>query len=312
MKIASFNINNINHRLTNLLDWLREAEPDIVCLQELKAANTEFPAEATRQAGYHAVYRGERSWNGVAILARWTPVVTRMDLPGDDGDRQCRHLEAAVNGVLVASIYAPDGNPQPGPKFDYKLSWLKRLDAHAAELFATGAPVVLAGDYNVVPTDVDIYPTKSWDDNATWFRMEISRDEVSGSRVAISALFNRARLPRQHHLGINSITNRNRLLTNGGRAATSVGRDLGTRGRRRRRKRRTSKLEEMCHEQEQYRPKDCIEAHAGRVKALAALLICSALASQISREAIPRVRRVGITVSPLDHAIGCSTTIRRG
>ena len=102
----------------------------------------------------------------MAILARWAPVVTRANLPGDDGDRQCRYLEAAVNGVLVASIYAPNGNPQPGPKFDSKLAWLKRLKAHAAELYATGAPVVLAGDYNVVPTDLDIYPTKSWDRNA--------------------------------------------------------------------------------------------------------------------------------------------------
>jgi exodeoxyribonuclease III len=166
MKIASFNINNINRRLKNLLDWLRESAPDIVCLQELKAADSEFPAEAIRQAGYHAVWRGKRSWNGVAILARWAPVVTRTDLPGDDGDRQCRYLEAAVNGVLVASIYAPNGNPQPGPKFDYKLAWLKRLHAHAAELYASGAPVVLAGDYNVVPTESDIYPTKSWDRNA--------------------------------------------------------------------------------------------------------------------------------------------------
>ena len=166
MKIASFNINNINRRLTNLLNWLREAEPDIVCLQELKASDSEFPAEAIRQAGYHAVCRGEARWNGVAILARWAPIVTRMDLPGDTADGQCRYLEAAVNGVLVASIYAPNGNPQPGPKFDYKLAWLKRLNAHAAELYATGAPVVLAGDYNVVPTDLDIYSTKSWDRNA--------------------------------------------------------------------------------------------------------------------------------------------------
>ena len=166
MKIASFNVNNINRRLTNLLNWLREAEPDIVCLQEIKAADTEFPTEAIRQAGYHAVCRGERRWNGVAILARWAPVVTRMDLPGDTPDGQCRYLEAAVNGVLVASIYAPNGNPQPGPKFDYKLAWLKRLSTHAAELYATGAPVVLAGDYNVVPTALDIYPTKSWDRNA--------------------------------------------------------------------------------------------------------------------------------------------------
>jgi exodeoxyribonuclease III len=166
MKISSFNINNINRRLSTLLSWLREAGPDIVCLQELKAADTEFPAEAIRQAGYHAVWRGEMRWNGVAILARWATVVTRMDLPGDASDRQCRYLEAAVNGVLVASIYAPNGNPQPGPKFEYKLAWLKRLNAHAAELYATGAPVVLAGDYNVVPTDLDIHPTKSWDRNA--------------------------------------------------------------------------------------------------------------------------------------------------
>ena len=166
MKIASFNVNNINSRLTNLLSWLREADPDIVCLQELKAADTEFPEEAILRAGYHAICHGERRWNGVAILARWAPVVTRIDLPGDDPGGQCRYLEAAVNGVLVASIYAPNGNPQPGPKFDYKLDWLKRLNAHAAELYATGAPVVLAGDYNVVPTDIDIYPTKSWDRDA--------------------------------------------------------------------------------------------------------------------------------------------------
>jgi exodeoxyribonuclease III len=166
MKIASFNINNINRRLANLLNWLREAEPDIVCLQEIKSADIEFPTGAIRQAGYHAVFRGESRWNGVAIRARWPPVVTRLDLPGGASDGQCRYLEAAVNGVLVASIYAPNGNPQPGPKFDYKLAWLKRLIAHAAQFYATGAPVVLAGDYNVVPTDLDIYPTKSWDRNA--------------------------------------------------------------------------------------------------------------------------------------------------
>ena len=166
MKIASFNINNINRRLTNLLNWLREAEPDIVCLQELKCGDAEFPAEAIRHAGYHAVCRGETRWNGVAIIAQWAPVVTRMNLPGDDTDRQCRYLEAAVNGVLLASIYAPNGNPQAGLEFDYKLAWLMRLNVHAAELYATGAPVVLAGDYNVVPTDLDIYPTKSWDRDA--------------------------------------------------------------------------------------------------------------------------------------------------
>ena len=122
MKIASFNINNLNRRLENLLSWLRQAEPDIACLQELKATDAEFPANVIRTAGYHAVWRGEKRWNGVAILSRWTPVVTRLDLPGDAADGQCRYLEAAINGVLVASIYAPNGNPQPGPKFDYKLA----------------------------------------------------------------------------------------------------------------------------------------------------------------------------------------------
>jgi exodeoxyribonuclease-3 len=167
MKIASFNINNIKRRLPNLLAWLREAEPDVVCLQELKAADAEFPQAAIERAGYGAVWRGQKTWNGVAILGRGsTPIVTCTALPGDASDTQSRYIEAAVNGVIVASIYAPNGNPRPGPKFDYKLAWLDRLAAHAAELYATGVPVVLAGDYNVVPTDQDIYPTKSWDDDA--------------------------------------------------------------------------------------------------------------------------------------------------
>jgi exodeoxyribonuclease-3 len=167
MKIASFNINNIKRRLPNLLEWLHEAAPDVVCLQELKAADEEFPVDAIRGAGFEAVWRGQKSWNGVAILGRGaTPIVTRTDLPGDPSDRQSRYIEAAVNGVIVASLYAPNGNPQPGPKFDYKLAWLDRLAAHAAELCAAGVPVVLAGDYNVVPTSRDIYPTTSWDDDA--------------------------------------------------------------------------------------------------------------------------------------------------
>ena len=166
MRIASFNINNINRRLPNLLEWLRETEPDVVSLQELKTTDAEFPAKAIHEAGYEAVWRGQKTWNGVAILARWTPVLTCYELPGDPTDIQSRYIEAAVNGVLVASLYAPNGNPQPGPKFTYKLAWLKRLAAHAAGLYATGAPVVLAGDYNVVPTDRDIYPTKSWGKDA--------------------------------------------------------------------------------------------------------------------------------------------------
>ncbi|MGH6886995.1 MAG: exodeoxyribonuclease III [Geminicoccales bacterium] len=163
MKIATFNINNVNRRLPNLLEWLRASEPDVVCLQELKATDASFPEAAIRDAGYGAAWRGQRSWNGVAILAKNAkPIVTRDELPGDSDDTQSRYIEAAVNGVLIGCIYLPNGNPQPGPKFDYKLAWLERLIAHAAELYAMGVPAVLAGDYNVVPTDQDIYPTKSW------------------------------------------------------------------------------------------------------------------------------------------------------
>src|SRR5918992_2041718 len=167
MKIATFNVNDINRRLPNLLEWLQAAEPDVACLQELKATDAGFPAAAIRDAGYGAVWRGQRSWNGVAILAKGAePILIRDDLPGDPTDTQSRYIEAAVKGMLVACIYLPNGNPQPGPKFDYKLAWLERLIAHAAELYATRLPVVLAGDYNVVPTDADIYSTTSYADDA--------------------------------------------------------------------------------------------------------------------------------------------------
>jgi exodeoxyribonuclease-3 len=167
MKIATFNINNANKRLANLAAWLRQARPDVACLQELKATDSEFPIAAIKKAGYDAVWRGEKSWNGVAILGRnGEPVLTRTGLPGDLADTQSRYIEAAVNGVLIATLYAPNGNPQPGRKFKYKLAWMKRLLAHAAELYALDAPVVLAGDFNVVPTDADIYPTKSYANNA--------------------------------------------------------------------------------------------------------------------------------------------------
>jgi len=167
LKIATFNINNINKRLANLIAWLAKAQPDVVCLQELKAEQRAFPASALRDAGYRGVWVGERSWNGVAILARdCDPVLTRSSLPGNPEDRQARYVEAAVNGVLITSIYLPNGNPQPGPKFDYKLAWFERLTAHAAGLMKAGVPVVLAGDYNVVPTVQDIYPTRSLDNNA--------------------------------------------------------------------------------------------------------------------------------------------------
>ncbi len=167
MKIATFNINNINKRLENMLSWLSEARPDVVCLQELKAEQGAFPIESLRSVGYEAVWQGERSWNGVAILALdREPVLTRTSLPGNPDDGQARYIEAAVNGILIASIYLPNGNPQPGPKFKYKLAWLERLISHAADLLMAGVPVILAGDYNVVPTEQDIYPTRSLDNNA--------------------------------------------------------------------------------------------------------------------------------------------------
>jgi exodeoxyribonuclease-3 len=165
--IATFNINNVNKRLSNLLSWLAHAVPDVVCLQELKSTDDDFPVAAIRDAGYSAVWRGQKTWNGVAILARGAePVLTRTELPGDPSDRQSRYIEAAVQGILIGCVYLPNGNPQPGPKFDYKLDWFERLIAHAAELRAANIPVVLAGDYNVVPTDEDIYPTKSWSQDA--------------------------------------------------------------------------------------------------------------------------------------------------
>ena len=167
MKIATFNINNVKRRLPNLLRWLRAAKPDIVCLQELKCLDAEFPAQPIERAGYGAVWRGEKAWNGVAILARRVePVLTRTALPGDRDDHEARYIEAAVNGILVASLYLPNGNPQPGPKFDYKLDWFRRLKLHARKLLKQDLTVVLAGDYNVAPTERDIYPTRSWDKDA--------------------------------------------------------------------------------------------------------------------------------------------------
>ena len=163
MKIATYNVNGIKSRLPRLLEWLAREQPEVVCLQELKALDASFPEEPLRQAGYHGVWKGQRSWNGVAILARGTsPLEIRRELPGDPVDDQSRYLEAAVGGVLVACLYLPNGNPQPGPKFDYKLAWFDRLVEHAAGLCRSGHPVVMAGDFNVVPTDLDIYNPKSW------------------------------------------------------------------------------------------------------------------------------------------------------
>ena len=167
MKIATFNINNINRRLPNLLAWLKSAKPDVACLQELKAHQDKFPEKALSDVGYSSAWVGQKTWNGVAILARKRdPVVIRTSLPGDSRDDQSRYIEAAVNGIVIACIYAPNGNPQPGLKFDYKLSWMKRLHRHAGTLLKSDAPVIIAGDFNVAPTPLDIYPTRSWDKDA--------------------------------------------------------------------------------------------------------------------------------------------------
>lgn len=173
MKIATFNVNGINGRLPVLLRWLAEAKPDIVCLQELKAQHDNFPQAAIAAAGYGAIWQGQKSWNGVAILARGSePHETRRGLPGASDDSQSRYIEAAVNGVLIGCLYLPNGNPAPGPKFAYKLEWFERLKAHAASLLALDAPVVLAGDYNVMPTDLDVYKPERWVDDAL-FRPEV-------------------------------------------------------------------------------------------------------------------------------------------
>jgi exodeoxyribonuclease-3 len=173
MKIATYNVNGVNGRLPVLLRWLEASKPDVVCLQELKAPQEKFPETAIRDAGYSAIWLGQKSWNGVAILARGHDLhETRRGLPGDPDPDQSRYIEAAVNGVLVGGLYLPNGNPAPGPKFDYKLRWFKVLAAHAATLLATGAPVVLAGDFNVMPTELDVYKPERWVDDAL-FRPEV-------------------------------------------------------------------------------------------------------------------------------------------
>lgn len=163
LKFATFNINGVRTRLRILLDWLEKEAPDIVCLQELKAPDAGFPAGELRAAGYGALWHGQASYNGVAILARGAePQERQRGLPGDPSDEQSRYLEAAVHGLRVACLYLPNGNPRPGPKWDYKLAWFERLLDHVAGLCHSDLPVILAGDFNVVPTDLDIYDPKSW------------------------------------------------------------------------------------------------------------------------------------------------------
>jgi exodeoxyribonuclease-3 len=173
MKIATYNVNGVNGRLPVLLKWLKQAEPDIVCLQELKAPEEKFPLEAIATAGYGAIWHGQKSWNGVAILARGAErVETRRGLPGDPEDLHSRYIEAEAMGLTVGCLYLPNGNPWPGPKFDYKLEWFARLAKHAKKLLASGGQVVLAGDYNVMPTELDVYKPQNWHDDAL-FRPEV-------------------------------------------------------------------------------------------------------------------------------------------
>ncbi len=171
MKIATYNVNGINGRLDVLLRWLKEDEPDIVCLQELKS--TSFPQKELARAGYGAVWHGQKSWNGVAILVRGPePLVTRRGLPGDPDDSQSRYIEVAVDGILVGCLYLPNGNPAPGPKFEYKLKWFDRLQEYAAELMDLDIPALLIGDFNVMPTELDVYKPERWVDDAL-FRPEV-------------------------------------------------------------------------------------------------------------------------------------------
>lgn len=172
MKIATYNINGINGRLELLLRWLNEAQPDIVCLQELKAESKNFPEKAIRDAGYHAIWHGQKSWNGVAILSKTEIRELRKDLPGEDNEyTHSRYIEGFINEIVIGCIYLPNGNPWPGPKFDYKLRWFKRLTKHAKYLVGLNLPVILIGDYNVMPTELDTYKPEKYLDNAL-FRTE--------------------------------------------------------------------------------------------------------------------------------------------
>ncbi|GAB3413785.1 exodeoxyribonuclease III [Massilia agilis] len=172
MRVATFNVNGIGSRLPALLQWLDETRPDVACLQELKAPQEKFPLDAIREAGYGAIWHGQKSWNGVAILARGCqPQEVGRGLPGDPADEQSRYIEAVVNGIRIACLYLPNGNPAPGPKFDYKLAWFERLIARGAELIASGEKVILAGDFNVMPTELDVYKPERWVNDAL-FRPE--------------------------------------------------------------------------------------------------------------------------------------------
>lgn len=172
MRIATYNVNGVNGRLPVLLQWLSETQPDVVCLQELKAPDEKFPLDAIKEAGYEAIWHGQKSWNGVAILGRgFMPQEVTKVLPGDPEDLHSRYIEAVINGITIGCLYLPNGNPYPGPKFDYKLRWFERLTTHAQQLISSGKPVILTGDFNVMPTEKDVYKPERWVNDAL-FRIE--------------------------------------------------------------------------------------------------------------------------------------------
>lgn len=192
MKIATYNVNGVNGHLPVLIRWLQERQPDVVCLQELKAPQEKFPENALRELGYDCLWQGQKSWNGVAILSRiGQPQLVRHALPGDEEDLHSRYIEAAVAGIIVGCLYLPNGNPAPGPKYDYKLRWFERLQAHADELQRAKIPALLAGDFNVIPNDIDVYKPESWRDDAL-FRPEV--------RMAYQQLLTRGWVDAVRHL----------------------------------------------------------------------------------------------------------------
>ncbi|WP_132055596.1 exodeoxyribonuclease III [Pseudocnuella soli] len=192
MKIATYNVNGISARLPVLLRWLEETAPDAVCLQELKAPQEKFPETALKDAGYSAAWLGQKSWNGVAILSRNLPIESvQTGLPGNDGDEQSRYIQAVVGGITIGGLYLPNGNPAPGPKFDYKLDWLAHFERHAAALVQSDRPVVLAGDYNIIPTEADVYRPERWVEDAL-FRPE--------SRAAFQTLLQQGWTDALRHL----------------------------------------------------------------------------------------------------------------
>lgn len=166
LKIATWNVNSVKARLPNIQDWLRSAAPDVVLLQETKTPDESFPLLEFQALGYQAAIHGQKSYNGVAILSRLPLADIACRLPGDESDEQARYIEATIAGIRVASLYLPNGNPSPGEKFDYKLAWMRRLVCHATRLLETGLPVVLGGDYNICPTDADVYDPAAWRDDA--------------------------------------------------------------------------------------------------------------------------------------------------